>query len=264
MVKSEREKKAFAASLGPNAAAPMQETPERVAPQVFEVPDDVLNRQSLLDTRNAKRLHAGKTQSVSRVVLVGKYNVAADELTEAASSFFEGRSATDTFTGVILYYNGATYSSVAAVVLEAPMEGINAFLTSWATERFEDSRVISFSDDVARAWPVFATGSVTANSSSPDLMEESAVRSELCSIVLNCSRLGRSLREAAKASEPEQISRSLATATEWHPPALFLLSALGTNALFTVERYVGLYLSPVKLELPSEKVWPCQEVRLTY
>jgi hypothetical protein len=267
MAPSEREKKAFASSLGPNAAAAGQsEVPERVAPQVFEVPEEVLNRESLLDTRAAQRLRTGKPQAISRVLLVGRYSVAPEALTEAARAFFDGRRDTDTFSGAILYYDGATYSSVVLMVLEASTTGLGAFLTSAVMEQLEASRVLGFSDDLgARAWPVFATASVKANSSSTELMEASAVHAALAGTALNCARLGRSLRElAAKEGEPERISSHLAAATELQPPALLLLSALDTEALFSVERYVALYVSPVRLQLPSEQVWPSQEFRLTY
>jgi hypothetical protein len=266
MAPSQREQKAFAASLGPNAAAAQSQAPERVAPQVFEVPDEVINRESLLDTRAAQRLRSRKTQAISRVLLVGRYSAEPETLTEAARRFFDERRDTDTFTGAILYYDGATYSSVALMVLEASTAGLAAFLTSAAMQPLEASRVLGFSDDLgARAWPVFATASVKANSSSAELMEASAVHAELSSAALTCARLGRSLRElAANAGAPELISSHLAAATELHPPALFLLSALGTEALFSVERYVALYVAPIRLELPSERVWPSQEVRLTY
>eukprot|EP01043_Picozoa_sp_COSAG02_P085442 COSAG02_NODE_23088_length_730_cov_1.389857_1_plen_120_part_10 len=119
MAPSQREQKAFAASLGPNAGAAQSQAPERVAPQVFEVPDEVINRESLLDTRAAQRLRSGKTQAISRVLLVGRYSAEPEALTEAARTFFDGQRDSDTFTGAILYYDGATYSNVALMVLEA-------------------------------------------------------------------------------------------------------------------------------------------------
>jgi hypothetical protein len=263
---TEREKKAFAASLETGRAGASADAPERIVPQVFEPVD--INRESLLDTRTAHKLRAGKTASFSRVLVVGRYSVEPEALTEAMHEFFAANSGED-FTGAIMYYDGATYTSVACVTLEASTEGLEAFLTSpVATKVFEAARVVSFSDDLAaRAWPVFGTAQIKSNSTSVELMEPADLRGALGRTALGCAKIGRSLRELANIGpsvEPEEISAQIAAASELQPAAHFLLSALGTETLFTVERYVELYVAPVKLDLASEKVWPSQEVRLTY
>jgi len=221
-----------------------------------------ITRESLLDTRSEAKLSAGKIGKTARLLLVAKYEVDQDALAEAAQGFFAG-VADETFTGALLFFDGSSYSKIVFVTLEAAGESLEAFVTSPVADLLLEARVISWSDDLnARAWPVFATAAINA-SSGPDMMEGPELNAALGDTMISAAKLGRSLREVAEA-DAEEVSAKIVEGTEFHPSPNFLLSALGTPPLFTLPRYIELFLKPAKLDLASEKVWPTQELRLTY
>jgi hypothetical protein len=53
-------------------------------------------------------------------------------------------------------------------------------------------------------------------------------------------------------------------ANELQPPVPLLLSALGNGGVFTLSDYAAKYFPPTKLNLPSDKVWPAMELKLSY
>ena len=74
-------------------------------------------------------------------------------------------------------------------------------------------------------------------------MEPSELRKALGAQMINASTLGRSLRPVARA-EPEEVAAKITEgADDLAPSAQFLLSALGTDALFPLQRYVEMYIS---------------------
>ena len=95
------------------------------------------------------------------------------------------------------------------------------------------------------------------------MMEGPELNAALGTVMINAAKLGRSLRDLAE-EDAEDISAKIAAGSAFHPAANFLVSALGTPTFFTLARYTELFLQPAKLELASEKVWPTQELRLTY
>lgn len=221
-----------------------------------------ITRESLLDTRSEAKSSAGKTGKIARLLLVAKYEVERDEVTEAVKEFFAG-VADEVFTGALMFYDGAGYSKMVFLVLEARGESLETFVSGPVVDKLLDARVVSWSDDLnSRAWSLFATAAINAPSS-PELMDGAELNAALSDVMINAGKLGRSLRDLAEA-DAEDISAKIAERSEFHAPANFLLSALGTSNLFTLARYVELYLQPAKLELASEKVWPTQELRLTY
>jgi len=204
-----------------------------------------------------------QTGSVARLLLVGKYSVEMDELTESVRGYMAG-AADETFTGALMFFDGSNYSKVVFLTLEASSEGLEAFMTGSGVGLFEEARVMGFSDDLAeRAWAVFGTAVVNQSASSTELYERAELAAALGPALASCANLGRSLRDAAEA-EPEELSERIAAGTEFHPPALLLISVLGTEGVYTLERYCERYISGCKLDLASEKVWPSQELQLSY
>jgi len=204
-----------------------------------------------------------QTGSVARLLLVGKYSVEMDEVTESVRGYMAG-AADETFTGALMFFDGSNYSKVVFLTLEASSEGLEAFMTGSGVGLFEEARVMGFSDDLAeRAWAVFGTAVVNQSASSTELYERAELAAALGPALASCANLGRSLRDAAEA-EPEELSERIAAGTEFHPPALLLISVLGTEGVYTLERYCERYISGCKLDLASEKVWPSQELQLSY
>ena len=221
-----------------------------------------ITRESLLDTRTEAKLSAGKTGKIARLLLAAKYEVEQDALTEAAQGFFAG-VADEVFTGALMFFDGNGISKVVFLVLEASGESLEAFVTGPVADMLLEARVVGWSDDLnARAWPVFATAAISA-SSGPELMDAPELSAALGNVMINAAKLGRTLRDLAEA-DAEDISAKIAEGSEFHPAANFLVSVLGTPTLFTLARYTQLFREPAKLDLASEKVWPTQELRLTY
>eukprot|EP01043_Picozoa_sp_COSAG02_P035315 COSAG02_NODE_2521_length_8609_cov_3.772503_4_plen_234_part_00 len=221
-----------------------------------------ITRESLLETRGEAKLSAGKTGKIARLLLVARYEVEQGTMTEAAQGFFEG-VADETFTGGLMFFDGSGYSKVVFVVLEASSKSLEAFVTGPVSNMLLDARVLNWSDDLnARAWPVFGTA-VINSPAGPDMMEGPELNAALGTVMINAAKLGRSLRDLAEA-DAEDLSAKIAEGSAFHPAANFLVSALGTPTFFTLARYAELFLQPAKLGLASEKVWPSQELRLTY
>jgi hypothetical protein len=221
-----------------------------------------ITRESLLETRGEAKLSAGKTGKIARLLLVAKYEVEQDAMTEAAQEFFAG-VADEVFTGGMMFFDGSGYSKVVFVVLEASGESLEAFVAGPVADMLLEARVVNWSDDLnARAWPVFGTAAINSPAG-PDLMETPEINAVLGTVMINAAKLGRSLGDLAEA-DGDDLSAKIAEGTAFHPAATFLLSALGTPTFFTLARYTELFLRPAKLDLASEKVWPPQELRLTY
>ena len=110
-----------------------------------------IHRESLLDARVPS---AAASAKFARVLMVAKYSVGKDELTEET----EKLAADNGYTGAFLFFDGSTYSKVVLITLEADIFGLQRFMTGpVATAMLADVRVVSLSDDLsARAWPVFA------------------------------------------------------------------------------------------------------------
>ena len=222
-----------------------------------------IQRESLLDTRTEAKLSAGKTGSVARLALVAKYSVEPEALTEAAEAYFAG-VADEKFTGSLLYFSGSSYSQVVYVILEASSVALEAFVVGPVVGMLEGTRVVGWSDDLgARAWPLFATATISSSTTSGDLLDAGELAGALPATLVGGAKLGRSLHEVAEA-DAEDVSAKIEAGTEFHPSPTFMLSALGTPPLFTLERYLAMMIAPAKLDLASEKVWPTQELRLTY
>jgi hypothetical protein len=221
-----------------------------------------ITRESLLETRGEAKLSAGKTGKIARLLLVAKYEVEHGALTEAAQGFFAS-VADEVFTGALMFFDGNGINKVVFAVLEASAKGLEAFVSSPVVAQLQGPRIVNWSDDFnARAWPVFGAASINA-SAGPDLMEKPELNEAIGSVMIQAAKLGRSLRDLAEA-DADDISAKIAALSEFHPPANFLVSVLGTRTLFTLTRYTELFLGPAKLDLASERVWPTQELRLTY
>jgi len=116
-----------------------------------------IHRESLLDAR----VPSAASPKVARVLLVTKYSVSKEELTEEVQEM----AADNGYTGAFLFFDGSTYSKVVLITLEADALGLQQFMTGpIATGMLTDARVVSFSDDLSqRAWSVFTVVSRTAN-----------------------------------------------------------------------------------------------------
>jgi hypothetical protein len=110
-----------------------------------------IHRESLLDTRTGE-----PREKISRILLVSRYSVDRQTLTEAIEKYcledFEQ------WTGAFLYCDGTNYSKVVFVTLEASALGLQQFLVGAVAGLLDDARVISITDDLsARAWPGLVT-----------------------------------------------------------------------------------------------------------
>ena len=227
---------------------------------VVDVEPVDIHRESLLDTRTEAKLSAGKTGSVARVALVAKYSCEPEALTEAAEAYFAG-AADEKHTGAFLYFSGSSYSQVVYVILEASSVALEAFVAGSVAGMLEGCRVVGWSDDLgARAWPLFTTATLQSSTTSGDLMDAGELAGALPATLLGGAKLGRSLCDLAE----DEVAAKITAGTDFHPAPTFMLSALATPPLFTLEKYLAMMIAPAKLDLASEKVWPTQELRLTY
>jgi len=161
-------------------------------------------------------------------------------------------------TGIALVYPEATL-----VVLEASTRGVmaaaRALEESLARAPFHSVRVCASTDDMAVAFPAFASAFVnvkTLEAYEPE--EEERVLKTTSGVNVAMLKLGAMLRECAgDAGRMETTLRTLASGFTELPTMPQLMGLLRTEeGAPTLEEFLDVYDAALDVDLDSENVWP--------